>query len=93
MPAEAEFESAHRAPSMSLNEYEIVARGELGANGARAFAGMTLRRFDGKVVLSGAVRDRDDLEALLQRLHDLGLRLLSVRSPAWRVGVTSAREP
>jgi hypothetical protein len=75
---------------MSQNEYEIIAMGELSANGARAFAGMTLRRSEGQVVLSGAVRDKDDLEALLMRVHDLGLRLLSVRSPAWRVGVTGA---
>src|SRR5262249_21770890 len=54
-----------------FDEYEIVARGELSAREERAFRGMTLTQSGGKVVLSGRVRDQDDLEKLLRRVHGL----------------------
>jgi hypothetical protein len=76
-----------------FDEYEIIARGELSAREERAFRGMTLTQSGGKVVLSGPVRDQDDLDKLLRRVHGLGLTLLSVRSPGWRVGVTGVRTP
>jgi hypothetical protein len=39
---------------------------------------MTLRREAGNTVLVGGVRDQAELQALLQRISDLGLTLLSV---------------
>jgi hypothetical protein len=62
-------------------EYQLVVEGELSDRAAQAFAGMSLARSNGRTILSGTVRDQSELQALLQRLSDLGLVLLSATTP------------
>jgi hypothetical protein len=42
---------------------------------------MTLTREGGKTTLVGFVRDQAELQALLRRISDLGLTLLTVETP------------
>jgi shikimate kinase len=59
------------------NRYQLTVDGELSDQVSSAFAGMTLTRNRGKTILEGGVRDQAELQALLQRVSDLGLTLLS----------------
>jgi hypothetical protein len=65
---------------MPARDYRVVVDGELSDDIGRAFEGMSLSRENGTTVLVGAMRDQAQLQALLQRISDLGLTLLSVRA-------------
>ena len=65
---------------MQEREYRLVVEGELSERAAQAFSGMSLARNNGRTTLSGPVRDQAELQALLQRVSDLGLTLLSATS-------------
>jgi hypothetical protein len=56
--------------------YRIVVKGRLSDRLGSAFAGMELERRPGQTVLTGA--DGVNLHAVLDRLRDLGLELVSV---------------
>jgi hypothetical protein len=58
--------------------YEIVLRGELSDRFQSAFDDVRLRRVDGNTVLVSVV-DQSHLHALLERIQELGLILLSVK--------------
>lgn len=63
---------------MTHRDYRLVVEGELGPLATRAFNGMDVAPKCGNTVISGPVRDQSELHALLQRVGDLGLTLLSV---------------
>jgi hypothetical protein len=56
----------------------LIVQGELSDELSPSFAGMTLTREAGHTILVGLVRDQAELQALLRRISDLGLTLLSV---------------
>jgi hypothetical protein len=61
--------------------YEICVRSHLGATSAAAFDGFALcRSAEGNTLLVGAIVDQAALHAVLQRIRDLGLVLVSVRA-------------
>jgi hypothetical protein len=57
--------------------YRLTVEGELSDRVRPAFEGMTLTRSHGTTVLVGPVRDQAELQAMLRRVGDLGLTLLS----------------
>jgi hypothetical protein len=60
-------------------QYEIRLAGHLDQRWAQWFDGLALvRRSDGTTVLTGPVVDQAALHGLLQKVRDLGLRLVSV---------------
>ena len=63
---------------MQSCDYRLVVDEELGDDAGRAFVGMALSHEDGRTVLVGPIRDQAQLQGVLQRISDLGLRLLSV---------------
>jgi hypothetical protein len=65
---------------MPACDYRVVVDGELSDDIGRAFEGMSLSRENGTTVLVGTMRDQAQLQAVLQRISDLGLTLLSVRA-------------
>ena len=69
---------------MSVRTYELTVEGELGANMASAFPGMTLTRGGGTSTLTGTIRDQAELQATMRRLSDFGLTLLETRAIASR---------
>jgi hypothetical protein len=58
--------------------YRIVVRGELSRRYVPAFEGMTLATGGGQTAIVGPVIDQAHLHALLNRVGDLGLELISV---------------
>ena len=58
--------------------YRIAVRGRLSERFASAFDGMSLHAGQGETVLVGELRDQAHLHAILERLRDLGLELVSV---------------
>ena len=56
--------------------YRIVAGSELGEGYAPDFGGMRVHTAEGRTVLTGEV---EDLYGVLERVNDLGLKLLSVQ--------------
>jgi hypothetical protein len=62
------------------SDYRVVVDGELSNDVERAFEGMSLSREKGRTVLVGTMRDQAQLQAVIQRISDLGLTLLSVRA-------------
>jgi hypothetical protein len=65
---------------MPTCDYRVVVDGELSDDVERAFDGMSLSRESGRTVLVGTMRDQAQLQAVLQRISDLGLTLVSVRA-------------
>jgi hypothetical protein len=65
---------------MPACDYRVVVDGELSDDIGRAFEGMSLSRENRRTVLVGTMRDQAQLQAVLQRISDLGLTLLSVRA-------------
>jgi hypothetical protein len=65
---------------MPACDYRVVVDGELSDDAERAFEGMRLSRENRRTVLVGTMRDQAQLQAVLQRISDLGLTLLSVRA-------------
>jgi hypothetical protein len=66
-----------KTAGVSIEEYRLTVDGELSDQVSSAFAGMRLTRDQGTTILEGPVRDQAELQALLQRVTDLGLTLLS----------------
>jgi hypothetical protein len=64
---------------MGRVRYRVVVSGELGPRYAHAFEGMKLRVRDGTSEITGIV-DHAQLRSVLNRVDDLGLTLLSVRT-------------
>jgi shikimate kinase len=62
---------------VSNQAYRLTVDGELSDQVSSVFAGMTLTRNRGRTILEGPVRDQAELHALLQRVSDLGLTLVS----------------
>jgi hypothetical protein len=60
--------------------YRIVVREELSDRYAVAFEGMQMEMEDGQTILTGEVLDQRHLHSILDRIGDLGLRLLSVQA-------------
>ena len=61
--------------------YEICVRSHLGATSAAAFDGFAIRHSTaGNTLLVGDIVDQAALHGVLQRIRDLGLVLVSVRS-------------
>jgi hypothetical protein len=60
--------------------YRIVMRSELGERYAAAFDGMRMETEDGRTILIGEIIDQSHLFGILNRIHGLGLRLLSVQA-------------
>jgi hypothetical protein len=58
----------------------IVLKGELSERFERVFEGLSLRCHPGYTELSGTLADQSELQGLLNRLFDLGLQVLSVRT-------------
>ena len=63
---------------MTSRSYELVVRGEIGDRFAPLFDGLRLERVSGTTVVSGVVRDQAHLHALLERVQELGLELVSL---------------
>ena len=63
---------------MGERDYHVIVEGELSPAVARAFEGMQVISVAGTTVIAGAVRDQAALHALLRRVGDLGLTLVSV---------------
>ena len=59
--------------------YRIVIRGRLSERFGAAFAELRVERRPGQTVLSGS-GDQLDLQAVLDRLRDLGLEVVSVNA-------------
>jgi len=62
---------------MTARVYRLTVEGELSDRARPAFEGMTLTRDHGTTVLVGSVTDQAQLQAMLRRVSDLGLTLLS----------------
>jgi hypothetical protein len=65
---------------MATRVYRLTVEGELSDRARPAFEGMTLTRDHGTTVLIGRVNDQAQLQAMLRRVSDLGLTLLSATS-------------
>jgi hypothetical protein len=70
---------------MAERSYRLTVEGELSdivgiTFHGMTFHGMTLTRAGGNTSLTGKVRDQSELQGLLQRVSDLGLVLLEVRT-------------
>jgi hypothetical protein len=55
-----------------------VVRGELGEQFGLLFAGMRMSREDGTTALTGLVVDQAHLAGIIDRIHELGLELISL---------------
>jgi hypothetical protein len=60
--------------------YRIVVGCELSQRYTRAFEGMEMETRNGQTVLTGEVIDDAHLHGILNRIGDLGLKLVSVES-------------
>jgi hypothetical protein len=56
-----------------------VVRGELSDRYAVAFEGMQMEAKEGRTILNGEVVDQPHLHSILDRIGDLGLKLVSVQ--------------
>ena len=65
---------------MATRVYRLTVEGELSDRARPAFEGMSLTRDHGTTVLIGRVNDQAQLQAMLRRVSDLGLTLLSATS-------------
>jgi hypothetical protein len=59
--------------------YRIVVRAEIGERFAAAFEGMNVRITEGRTIISGEVADQSQLHGILDRIHALGLELVSLQ--------------
>jgi hypothetical protein len=67
---------------IAIQEYTLIVEGELSDELCPSFEGMTLTRVRGNTMLVGRVRDQAELQALLRRVSDLGLTLLTATTDA-----------
>ena len=71
--------------------YEIRVKGHLDGHWSEWFDGLAIANVeDGEAVLSGEIADQSALHGLLNKVRDLGLPLVAVRS-AGTVGQDSVR--
>jgi hypothetical protein len=74
-----------------VSVYEIRVRGHLDGRWSEWFDGLTITNLeDGDAVLSGEIVDQSALHGVLNKVRDLGVPLVAVRS-AGPVGQDSAR--
>ena len=62
--------------------YQLVVRGELDERYGYLFDGMEMERIHGTTAITGSVPDQAKLHALIERIEELGLELLSVQQVA-----------
>jgi hypothetical protein len=75
---EAAYESAEGG---QVSVYEIRVKGHLDGHWSEWFDGLEIANMeDGDTVLSGEIVDQSALHGLLNKVRDLGLPLLSLRS-------------
>jgi hypothetical protein len=60
--------------------YRIVVESELSGGYASAFEEMEMETKDGDTILTGKIIDQPHIFGILDRINDLGLRLLSVQA-------------
>jgi hypothetical protein len=65
-------------PTTGRRGIRIVVRGTLGERFESFFAGLTVARRSGAVVLAGEIAEQSQLHGLLTRIRDLGLELQAV---------------
>ena len=58
--------------------YRLVVDGELSARYSKAFEGMEVESREGVTVIRGTIADQAQLHGVLDRIEDLGIKLLSV---------------
>lgn len=59
---------------------EIIVRGQLDVRRAECFEGLELRLLPGgRTMIAGLLRDQAELHAMLSRIRDMGITLVSVR--------------
>ena len=63
---------------MSEASYCLVVDGELDERFAYLFGEMTMTHVDGRTVLTGPVVDQAQLHGYIERVEELGLKLISV---------------
>jgi hypothetical protein len=63
---------------MSVQQYRLVVKGELGRRYASAFEGMTISAHDGITELTGQIIDPAHLQGLFERIAGLGLAVYSL---------------
>ena len=63
-----------------MDYYEITVQGHLDARRAECFEGLELRILpDGETLIIGFLRDQAELHAILNRIRDMGIVLISVK--------------
>jgi hypothetical protein len=71
----------HIGSYVAFVQYEIRVKGHLDARSAAWFDGLTLVAVDdGTTLIHGPIVDQAALHGVLQRLRDVGIPLLSLRS-------------
>lgn len=67
------------SPTSQAQTYQVRVRGHLGTRWAASFEGMRLTAEAGScTLLEGVIADQAELHAVLRRIRDLGLELISV---------------
>ena len=65
---------------MSRHNYEIIVKGHISDIWFDSFGGMAISRLpSGETMLAGSVVDQPQLHAMLSKVRDMGLTLISVR--------------
>jgi hypothetical protein len=72
--------------------YRMVVGGELSDRYAVAFEGMQMETKDGRTILSGEVADQPHLHGILDRIGNLGLKLVSEQDLSEDVHPSAERE-
>ena len=72
--------TCHLARTVNSRTYRVVVAGELGTRFTDAFEDMELTVGAGETEIKGTIVDRAQLRALLKRIDDLGLTLVTVSS-------------
>ena len=63
-----------------MDHYEIIVQGHLDARRADCFEGLELKLLpDGGTLIVGFLRDQAELHAMLSRIRDMGIPLVSVK--------------
>ena len=61
-----------------MTTYRVIVGGELGDRFAYVFEGMSIARVAGTTVLTGEVRDKAHLHALIEQIEELNLEIVSM---------------
>ena len=73
------METHGRQRARRSKAYRIVVRAEIGERFAAAFEGMDVRIAEGRTIITGEVVDQSHLHGILDRIHALGLELVSLQ--------------